>query len=74
MRLVPKRNLDAQLAKFLRKQRGAMSYSQFAQKIGVGHMTARRLESGEHHITLRKLETILDKLKVKLSDVFPGEF
>lgn len=37
-------------------------------------MTARRLESGEHHITLNKLEFILDKLKVKLSDIFPSEF
>jgi transcriptional regulator with XRE-family HTH domain len=66
--------LDAQLAKFLRKQRGKLSYAQFSKRIGVGHMTARRLESGEHHITLRKLETILDKLKVRLCDVFPGEF
>ena len=71
---MPKRNLDAQLAKFLREQRGEMSYVQFAKKIGVGHMTARRLESGEHHITLRKLEGIMDKLKVRLSDVFPGEY
>jgi transcriptional regulator with XRE-family HTH domain len=51
-----------------------MSYLQFARKIGVGHMTARRLESGEHHITLRKLQIILDKLKVRLSDVFKDEF
>lgn len=45
-----------------------MSYSQFARKIGVGHMTARRLESGE------QLETILEKLRVSLSDIFPDEF
>ena len=51
-----------------------MSYVAFARKIGVGHMTARRLESGEHHITLRKLESILDKLKLRLSDIFPSEF
>jgi transcriptional regulator with XRE-family HTH domain len=71
---VAKRKLDAQLAKFLRQQRGEMSYVAFAKKIGVGHMTARRLESGEHHITLKKLESVLDKLKVKLSDIFPSEF
>ena len=69
-----KRNLDGDLAKFLRKQRGEMSYVEFAKKIGVGHMTARRLESGEHHITLRKLQTVMDKLKVKLSDIYPSEF
>lgn len=69
-----KRDLDGQLARFLREQRGDLSYVQFAKKIGVGHMTARRLESGEHHITLRKLEVILDRLKMKLSDVFQSEF
>lgn len=69
-----KRNLDVQLARFLKQQRGEMSYSEFARKIGVGHMTARRLESGEHHITLKKLEVILDKLKVKMGDIFLGEF
>jgi transcriptional regulator with XRE-family HTH domain len=74
MLCVTKRNLDAQLAKFLKKQRGEQSYSEFAKRIGVGHMTARRLESGEHHITLKKLEVILDKLKVKMGEVFPGEF
>jgi transcriptional regulator with XRE-family HTH domain len=68
------RDFDGQLATFLRRQRGEMSYLQFAKKIGVGHMTARRLESGEHHITLRKLEIILDKLKIRLSDVFKDEF
>jgi transcriptional regulator with XRE-family HTH domain len=71
---VPKRKLDVQLAQFLKRERGASSYSEFARRIGVGHMTARRLESGEHHITLRKLEVILERLKVKLADIFPSEY
>ena len=71
---MPKQSLDARLAKFLRKQRGELSYEAFARKLGIGHMTARRLEAGEHHITLRKLEAIMGKLKVSLSDVFPEEF
>jgi transcriptional regulator with XRE-family HTH domain len=71
---VSNRNLDGDLAKFLRKQRGEMSYVEFAKKIGVGHMTARRLESGDHHITLKKLQTVMDKLKIRLSDIFPSEF
>ena len=71
---MPKQSLDARLAKFLRKQRGELSYEAFARKLSIGHMTARRLESGEHHITLRKLGVIMAKLKVRLSDVFPEEF
>ena len=36
--------------------------------------TAWRLESAEPHITLKKLEVILDKLKVNMGSVFPREF
>jgi transcriptional regulator with XRE-family HTH domain len=71
---VRKQSLDKQLAIFLRKQRGELSYAQFAKKVGVSHTTLHRIEKGEHHLTVDKLQVILDKLKLKLSDVFPGEF
>ena len=68
------RNLDKQLAKFLRKERGNLSYAAFAKKTGVSHQTLFRIERGEHRLTLDKLETILVKLKIHLKDIFPGEF
>ena len=68
------RHLDRQLAKFLRTARGSLSYADFGKKVGISHTTLHRIERGEHHLTLSKLETILDKLKVKLRDVFPDEF
>lgn len=68
------RNLDRQLARYLRKARGSLSYADFARKVGVSHTTLHRIERGEHHITLDKLETILGRLKIKLKDVFPGEY
>jgi transcriptional regulator with XRE-family HTH domain len=68
------RKLDQQLAKFLRKERGQLSYAKFAKKVGVSYQTLFRIEHGEHHLTLDKLETILVKLKVRLKDIFPGEF
>ena len=68
------RNLDKQLAKFLRKERGDLSYAMFAKKTGVSHQTLFRIEHGEHHLTLDKLETVLVKLKIHLKDIFPGEF
>ena len=37
-------------------------------------MTVFRIEKGEHHLTLNKLETVCSKLKLKLSDIFPDEF
>lgn len=69
-----RRNLDKQLAKFLRKQRGNLSYAEFAKKTGVSHQTLFRIEHGEHRLTLDKLETILIKLKIRLKHIFPNEF
>ena len=69
-----KRSLDKQLAEFLRKQRGELSYAQFGRKVGLSHTTLHRIERGEHRLTLDKLQTVLEKLKIKLSDVFPDEF
>jgi transcriptional regulator with XRE-family HTH domain len=68
------RNLDREFARFLRKARGSLSYAKFAKKVGVSHTTLHHIERGEHRITLNKLETILNRLKVKLKDVFPEEF
>ena len=51
-----------------------MSYAQFAKKTGISHTTLHRLEMRERHITLNKLETLLNKLKIKLGDIFPDEF
>jgi transcriptional regulator with XRE-family HTH domain len=69
-----KQSLDAQLAKYLKTARGDMPYAKFAKKAGVAVMTLYRIEKGEHHITLKKLETVMGKLKIKLSDIFPGHY
>ena len=69
-----RKSLDIQLAKYLRKARGELSYAQFSNKTGVSHTTLHRLERGEHHLTLSKLETVMNKLKIKLSDIFPDEY
>jgi DNA-binding XRE family transcriptional regulator len=69
-----KRNLDREFALFIRKTRAGLSYAEFAKKVGVSHTTLHRIERGEHHITLNKLETILGRLKLSLKDVFPHEY
>ncbi len=69
-----RKSFDGQLAKFLGKTRGELSYAQFAKKTGLSPMTLFRIENGEHHLTLNKLETVANKLKIKLSDIFPDEF
>jgi hypothetical protein len=65
--------LDRQLAAFLKKERGSLSHVAFSKKIGLSHMTIYRIERGEHHLTLNKLETVLNKLKIRLKDIFPDE-
>jgi len=69
-----RQNLDVQLAKYLRKARGELSYAQFGKKVGISHTTLHRIERGEHHLTLNKLETVMTKLKIRLSDIFPDEY
>jgi transcriptional regulator with XRE-family HTH domain len=71
---VRKQSLDKQLATFLRKERGELSYAQFGKKVGLSHTTLHRIERGEHRLTISKLQTVLDRLKIKLSAVFPEEF
>jgi len=66
--------MDVQLAQFLRKARGELSYAQFSRKTGISHTTLHRIERGEHHLTLNKLETVMTKLKIRLSDIFPEEY
>jgi transcriptional regulator with XRE-family HTH domain len=69
-----RRNLDRQLATFLKKERGSLSYADFSKKIGLSHTTLHRIERGEHHLTLNKLETVLNRLKICLRDIYPNEF
>lgn len=69
-----KQTLDKQLAAFLRKERGELSYAQFGKKVGLSHTTLHRIERGEHHLTLDKLQVVMDKLKISLRDIFKDEF
>ena len=69
-----RKSFDRQLAQFLRKQRGGLSYVQFAKKTGISHTMLHKLEWGERRMTLSLLERMLNRLKLKLSDIFPNEF
>ena len=69
-----RKSLDAQLAAYLKKTRGTTSYARFAKKTGLSDATLHRVEKMERHITLNKLETLMTKLKIRLSDIFPDEF
>ena len=69
-----RKSLDGQLAKYLRKARGEMSYAQFAKKTGISHTMLHLLEKRERHLTINKLETVMNKLKIRLSDIFPEEY
>jgi transcriptional regulator with XRE-family HTH domain len=69
---VPKvaKSFDQQFARFLRRQRGDLTYSQFARKLGIAPSTLFRLEHASQSVTLGKLEEILKRLKLPISDVF----
>ena len=66
-----RQTLDNQLAIFLRKKRGEITYAAFARKLGITPSTLFRLENCQQSITLKTLQQILDRLKCSLTDIFP---
>jgi predicted transcriptional regulator len=62
--------LDKQLATFLRKQRGEMTFAQFSKKTGLPPSTLFRLERCEQSITLGRLQQVMDRLKCTMKDIF----
>ena len=68
-----RQSLDRQLGVFLRQKRGEMTYAQFSRKVGLTASTLFRLENGQQSITLGKLEQVLERLNLKLIDVFPSD-
>lgn len=64
-------SLGDHLSRFLREQRGSLTYAQFSKKVGLPPSTLFRLENRQQSITLNRLELVLKRLKVSLSEVFP---
>jgi DNA-binding Xre family transcriptional regulator len=62
--------LAKQLAAFLRKTRGDLTFQQFSRKVGISDSTLHRMELAEQNVTLKTLEQICDRLKCKVSDIF----
>jgi DNA-binding Xre family transcriptional regulator len=62
--------LEKQLASFLRKKRGDMTFAQFSKKLGLPASTIHRLEQCQQSITLGRLQQIMQRLKCRLSDIF----
>lgn len=67
---VPPTDLDRKFSQFLKKQRGTMSYADFAKKTGLTSSSLFRLENGQQSITLTRLHELMKRLKVTLRDVF----
>ena len=65
-----KKRLAKQLAAYLRKQRGDLTFQQFARKTGISDSTLHRLELAEQNITLDTLEQLCDRLKCPISEIF----
>jgi transcriptional regulator with XRE-family HTH domain len=68
-----RQTLDNQLAVFLRKRRGEITYAAFARKLGITPSSLFRLENCQQSITLKTLQQILERLKCSLTDIFPPE-
>lgn len=62
--------LDKKFAAFLKRKRGEMSYAQFSKMTGLPASTLFRLEHCQQSITLVRLEPVMKKLKVNITDIF----
>ena len=65
--------LERQLAAFLRKKRGDMTFAQFSRKLGLPPSTLHRLETCQQSVTLRRLQQIMHRLKSSITDIFPPD-
>jgi transcriptional regulator with XRE-family HTH domain len=63
-------DLAKQLGKFLKRQRGGLTYQQFAKRLGLSDSTVHRLELGEQNVTLKTLEQIIKRLRCRVSEIF----
>ncbi len=59
-----------QLSDFLRQQRGAQTYAEFARRVGLWSSTLQRLEVGEQNVTIDTLELLVGRLKCSVGDIF----
>jgi len=64
------KRLAKQLAAFLRKRRGDLTFQQFSRKTGISDSTLHRLELAEQNITLNTLEQLSDRLKCSVAELF----
>jgi len=67
---MPDYDLHAQLAKFIRKKRGDMTYAEFSRKTGLSIGTLNRMELRLQNVTLKTMEQLIKRLKCKMSDIF----
>jgi transcriptional regulator with XRE-family HTH domain len=65
-----RQSMDKQVAAFLRKERGELTFAQFSRKTGLPASTLFRLENCQQSITLMKLEGVLNRLKKAPHEVF----
>ena len=65
--------LDKKFGRFLRKQRGKMTFAEFSKRTGLMPSNLFRLENGQQSITLKKLHQVLKRLECSVTDVFGGK-
>ena len=67
-----RQKLRKQLAAFLKNARGEMTFAKFEKKMGISASTLHRIEMCDQNVTMDTLEDIMERLKAKMSDIFPG--
>lgn len=62
--------LAIRLGRRLRELRGDEPQLQFAKKLGISKSSLNRMELGEQNVSLKTLDTLCRRLKVKVGELF----
>jgi len=63
--------LRKQLAEFVKRKRGDRTFTEFSRKVGLSDSTLQRIEMMEQNVTIDTIQHITDRLRCKVSDIFP---
>ena len=66
-------NLRKRLGKNLKRIRGPATQVEFAKKLGISKSSLNRIEIGEQNVALDTLQTLMERLKLKVGDLLDLE-
>ncbi len=65
---------EKQLADFIHRRRGQMTFEELSRVTSIPTTTLYRLQEGQHAVTTRVLADVCSGFRCTLHDIFPDQF